>query len=289
MKKTAATLLGIILALIPALRGTAQAPVSSLLWEISGNGLKSPSYLFGTFHLICKEDFPISDLLQQKIRSSAQFYGEIAMDDPAIQMKLMSKMMMPDKNLSDLLPQKDLKQIQDNFQQITGMPLQLFNNLKPFAALSMATINSISCPNKTQPETEFAAIAKKNNLPMFGLETVEEQADILNSEPLDSQVHDLSRVLLNFDSTRQVMSQLVGVYMKRNIDSLYALMESMTGDTFFEKELVTKRNRKWVPLIEKAMADKPTFFAVGAGHLGGPEGVISLLRQRGYTVTPVKY
>jgi uncharacterized protein YbaP (TraB family) len=56
-----------------------------------------------------------------------------------------------------------------------------------------------------------------------------------------------------------------------------------------EKDLVITRNKNWMPLIKKAIAAKPTFFAVGAGHLGGKTGVINLLRTQGYKVTPVKF
>ena len=52
----------------------------------------------------------------------------------------------------------------------------------------------------------------------------------------------------------------------------------------FQEEMLDKRNSSWIPIIEKAARTKPTFFAFGAGHLGGPNGVINLLRQRGYTV-----
>jgi uncharacterized protein YbaP (TraB family) len=275
--------------LFPVLQSNAQAPRSSLLWEVSGNGLKQPSYLFGTFHLLCRSDFPISDALKQKIESSEQFYGELAMDDPTLQMQLAMKMMMTDKTLASLMGAADFEKANASFQKIAGMPLSVFNNFKPFAALSMLTIKTIDCEDQLQPETEFAQLAKTKNIPILGLETVEEQVDVLNSEPLDSQITELKQILLNFDSVKQVMTEITRVYKTRNIDTLIQFMRSKGADSDFEQNLVIKRNHKWIPLIEKAMVLKPSFFAVGAGHLGGEEGVIALLKKKGYTVKPVLF
>lgn len=267
----------------------AQSGQSSLLWEISGNGLQRPSYLFGTFHILCKTDFPISDILKEKIKTSQQFYGELAMDDPNLQMQIAMKMMMPDKTLQSLLSEADFKKISENFQRIVGMPLEAFNNFKPFIALSLLAMNSITCMDRIQPETEFAALAKEANLPVFGLETIDDQIQAIDKEPLDSQLLSLKQTTFNFDSVKQVMTNLLSVYKRRDVDSLYAFMKNTGGSDADEVELITKRNRNWLPVIQKAIAEKTTFVAVGAGHLGGPDGVISLLRTQGYKLTPVKY
>lgn len=267
---------------------SAQPPKSSLLWEISGNGLKTPSYLFGTFHMMCRNDFEISAALKEKLLSAKQFYGEISMEDLGDQMKLARQMMMTDRTLSGMMAAEDFRKADASFQQITGMPLQTFNNFKPFMAMSMVTISSISCADKVQPETEFAALAKENKLRLAGLETIEDQVKAINTQPLDSQVKQLKMILLNFDSVKNVMQQIIAVYKKRNVDSIYAFMKS-GGELDFENELIIKRNHNWITPIEKAIADASSFFAVGAGHLGGAEGVIALLRKRGYTLTPIGY
>jgi uncharacterized protein YbaP (TraB family) len=280
---------GLLFCAVSVLQSGAQPPRSSLLWEISGNSLQQPSYIFGTFHIICRSDFPITETLKQKITSSGQFYAELALDDPGMQMQLAMKMLMPDKTLSSLMTQTEFEKISTNFQKIAGMPLSMFNNFKPFVALSMVTINAIDCEDKLQPETEFMAMAKENNLPVLGLETMDDQVNAINSEPLDSQVTALKQTLLNFDSVKQVLQELIKVYKARNIDTLVAFMRSKGTDGDFETNLLVKRNRNWIPVMEKAMALKPSFFAVGAGHLGGNEGVIALLRKKGYTVKPVAY
>ncbi len=267
----------------------AQAPKSSLLWEISGNGLANPSYIFGTFHIMCKADFSISDVLANKIRSSKQFYGELKMDDPTIQQQMAMKMMMKDQTIQSLMNKEDYRLVSDSFQKIVGMPFSLFNNFKPFMSLSLIAINSVSCEEKVQPETEFVKLATENKLPILGLETIDDELNAIDKQPLDSQVNSLKQMVLNFDSTKTAMKQMIAVYKGRNIDSIYQFISRSGDGGEFEKDLVTDRNKNWVLVIKKAMTEKASFFAVGAGHLGGQDGLLNLLRKQGYRVTPVKF
>lgn len=268
----------------------AQAPKSSLLWEISGNGLKTPSYLFGTFHIMCQSDFVISDALKNKIKNAKQFYGELKMDDFAgMQMEMAMKMIMKDKTIESMMTPAEFKQVSSSFQKITGMPFSLFNSMKPFMSQSLLAVKMIDCKEQIQPETEFAKIAGDQKIPIFGLEKMDDQLSAIDKIPLDSQVRDLKRMLLNFDSARRDMYKMIAVYKKRNIDSVYGFIAKDMSGSSFEKDLIIQRNKNWMPGITKAIADKQTFFAVGAGHLGGTNGLIRLLRKQGYKLTPVTY
>ena len=73
------------------------------------------------------------------------------------------------------------------------------------------------------------------------------------------------------------------------MEALLADMEKSTSmDADFENDLLVTRNQNWIPKIQQITKEKPTFFAVGAGHLGGKKGVIALLRDAGFTVKAVK-
>lgn len=279
---------GIWLLLLITLPASAQKPESSLLWEVSGNGLAESSHIFGTFHMMCREDFDFSETLKSTLRKSKQFYGEINMEDLSAQRGLLMKM-MSSKPLQSLMTEAEFKQTGDAFQKITGMPLLGYSNFKPFMCTSMLALQAIGCSDKVQPETEFTNIAKQNKLPIKGLETIEDQMNAIDKQPLDSQVAEFKKIVLNFDSVKTMMSGLLAVYKQKNVEALYRFMKSTGASDDFETELLDKRNEKWVPVMKKAMAEKASFFAVGAGHLGGEEGVISLLRKQGYTVKPVIY
>lgn len=286
MKKTFCFLLLIVLTGNYADSQTIQ---SSLLWEISGNGLPEPSHIFGSFHILCKDDFSIPDILRNRIKNAKQFYGELDMDDPTLQQQIAMKMILQGKTLQSLMSAEDYTKVSEQFQKIIGISLAMFNNFKPFMGLSLLAINSISCKEKIQPETEFANLAKQYHLPIRGLETVDDEINAIDKEPLDSQINSLKQTVLNYDSVKNMMLEMKAVYNLRDIDSLYRFIKKAGAGGDFETELLIKRNQNWLPVIKKAMAENTAFFVVGAGHLGGQEGVINLLRKQGYKVTPVMY
>ncbi|MEO8174928.1 MAG: TraB/GumN family protein [Sediminibacterium sp.] len=273
----------------------AQAPTSSLLWKISGNGLQAPSYLFGTSHIMCKDDFTITPILRSSLLSTKQFYGELKMDDPTMQMQMMKEMIMKDKTLESFMTAEEYEKVNIAFQKITGMPITMFKQFKPFMSLSVLYLAMATCTEKVQPETEFMQIAKDGKLPILGLETVAEQMKAIDKFPIDSQVVELKKMVLNFDSVKAEMQKMNDFYKTRDIDSIYHFI--VTGGSAagtglgpnMEKDLIITRNNNWLPLIKKAITAKSTFFAVGAGHLGGKTGVVNLLRTEGYKVTPVKF
>lgn len=269
----------------------AQTPKSSLLWEISGNGLKQPSWIFGTFHIICKDDFYVSDMLKNKIKTAKAFYGELKLDDPTMATTAMQKMMMPDRSLEAMIGERYYSAVSDSFSSIMGPggSLKMYDHFKPFLPLTMLLTRTVTCNDPLQPETEFVKIAKEYNLPVKGLETVSDQLDVIDKQPLDSQVVEFRKSVLNFDSVKIMMKQMLRIYKLNNIDSVYGFVKASNMDSQYEIDMILDRNKKWILLIEKASADESVFYAVGAGHLGGAEGVINLLRKRGYRLTPVKY
>ncbi len=266
-----------------------QKTTSSLLWKISGKGLKQPSYIFGTFHIMCKSDFTISPALEEKIKTSKQFYGELDLDDPGMQMRLLSKMRLQGTSIDKLLGEHDYKAVCDSFQRITGMSFQFFNQFSPFMSMSLLAISSIKCTDRIQPETAFMDIAKNHQLPVLGLETIDDQLNAINAQPIDSQVLALKNTVLKYDSVQQMMIKMIRVYKQNNTDKIYRFIMDNSGSSDFETAMLITRNKNWIPVIQKAVTEKPSFFAVGAGHLGGKQGVIALLKKEGYTLTPVLY
>lgn len=264
-------------------------PTSSLLWEISGNGLQAPSYLFGSFHLMCANDFQFHDIIKEKINRTKQFYAEVDLWAPNLQQEMMSLMQLSGTNLEKLIGEKEFSRVDSLFKQITGIPLKAINPFKPFMASSILTLKSINCADQVQPETKLMEYAKASNSPIKGLETIRDQMNAIDTQPLDSQVAALKQTIIQFDSVKHMMQTLINLYNKKNPDSLYRFIKENSRSDNFETELLIKRNKNWIPVITKAVKAMPSFFVVGAGHLGGETGVIALLRKEGYIVKPIAY
>jgi uncharacterized protein YbaP (TraB family) len=120
------------------------------------------------------------------------------------------------------------------------------------------------------------------------LETLEEQMAIFDTIPYKDQIKMLLTLIDSLPQGRKEFKELVTLYKTENINKLYEMtLKSEFGMEGNQDIMLFDRNRKWIARIQKMMADKPTFFAVGAAHLGGEKGVIALLRKEGYTLRPI--
>ena len=267
----------------------AQAPSEpSLLWKIEGKNLSQPSYLYGTIHLICPSDFVLSDTLKGCLQQTEQLTLEIDMDDPGMMMAMMKSMAMREgKQLKDLLDAKDYGRLNAYFKDSVGMSIAPFERAKPFMLMSVLLNRVLTCQPQSY-EMSLMGLAKKQKAEVVGLETVEEQMAVFDSIPYTDQAKMLITLMDSLPHARQEFGKMVELYKKQDLAGLY----NLTLESDFEMEnqqevLLTDRNKRWIPLIQKQIAEKPTFVAVGAAHLGGEEGVIALLRKEGYSVVPI--
>lgn len=257
---------------------------NTLLWEISGNGLEKPSWLYGTIHMICAKDFIISDKLKDKFKSSGKVYLELDMDDPGMNMKMIQLSMLKGKKLSDFFTHNDYDKLDNFFKDTVGMPLAFLASMKPFVLFSLLTVKTLPCASQESYEMTFVKMAKEQKKEVLGLETIEDQMKVFDEMPDTTQAQMVMRFVNEFDGQKKDFAKMIDVYKQQKLDSLYEQIISSPDMEGSEEELLFKRNEKWIPVIEKAMQKESVFFAVGAGHLAGPKGVITLLRKQGYTV-----
>lgn len=263
-------------------------PGNALLWEISGNGLSKPSYLYGTIHMICAKDFFLGEQLKKKFSSTSKLYLEIDMDDPSMNMKMLQLSMLKDKKLKDFFTENDYGKLNNFFKDSIGMPLTFLGTMKPFVLFSIITLKTLPCEKQESYEMTFVKMAKDQGKEVLGLETVEDQIKVFDEMPDTTQAQMLMSYVNNFDEQKKEFSKMIGFYKNQNLDSLYEQITSSPDIAGSEDALLYNRNQNWIPTIEKATKEEPIFFAVGAGHLAGEKGVINLLRKKGYTVTPIK-
>jgi len=268
---------------------------NALLWKVTGNDLKETSYVFGTIHMIGKEDFFLTKSMKTAFAASEKVVFEINMEemsDMSVLLKLMGKITMEGgKTLKDLVSDEDYKLVKEHFDGL-GLPLMFLEKMKPlflstFASGDVAPGDLQSGELKSY-EMEFMEMAQKTNKEMDGLETIEFQLSMFDSIPYEAQAEMLVDAIKGGDEGDDQFKQMVDLYKQQALPALYQMIEGDTeGVGEFEDLLLVGRNKNWIPLMEGMMKVKPTFFAVGAGHLGGKNGVVALLRKQGYTVTAV--
>lgn len=273
---------------ISTLHISAQKLENSLLWEISGNGLEQPSYLFGTIHITC--DATLSQKVKDALDKTSQIVLEIDIDDPSMQLKMMRGMMMKDgKSLTDLVSEEEYAAIDSLFIKNMGMSVNMLKTMKPSLLGSMLAPKMLDCSIQSF-EMELVKIAEAQEEEIKGLETIEYQLSVFDKIPYEEQAQELVRSAkdnLAFD--KSVMKTMLEIYESENISKMYDMMNDDPTNvmTKHQDKLLDIRNENWIPVIGKYAKEEPTFFGVGAGHLAGKKGVINLLRKAGYTVKAV--
>lgn len=260
----------------------------ALLWEITGNGIKGSSFLFGTIHMICPDDFVIGRELSGSFGKADKVYMEVDMDDPDLPLKTLELSQLKTRKLSDLFSPDDYTKLNQFFKDSIGMPLTLLNTMKPLVLLSLLTMKTLACTTPQSYEQTFVRMAKDQKKEVSGLETIEEQVQIFDDIPDSIQVKMVMGYVNGFNEQKKEFNGLVNLYKQEKLDSLYNMIVSAPDMAGAEETLLFKRNEKWLPIIENTMKELSGFFAVGAGHLGGPRGLINLFRLKGYSVKPLK-
>jgi len=262
---------------------------NTLLWEVSGHELKNPSFLFGTFHLLCKDDIHFSDQLKAAVKTSNEIYMELDMDDPATLLDGMLYMNMKDgKKLSDLYTAEEYKKLESYFSDSLKMPLMLLQSAKPYFLVAMLYPKMMKCLSATGVEEELLKIAKEDKKEIKGLETIKFQASIFDTIPYEWQAKELLNNIDSFSYYETEFDQLVTLYKNQLLDSMQNMdLKSEFGSDQYEDLLVKDRNKKWVGELNEIMKNESVFVAVGAGHLTGEVGLINLLKKEGYKVEPL--
>lgn len=266
----------------------AQKLDNSLLWKISGNGLTKPSYLYGTVHITC--DATLKSKVKSALDATGQLYLELDMDDPKMQTDMIGGIQMKDGvTMTSLLSPEDYKTVNDFLKENVGMNLTPLNTFKPFVVSAMLMPKMLDCPAQSIEEL-LMDITKEQNEQTFGLETIAEQFAVFDAIPYKDQMEDLLKSAKdNMADDKAEYAKMMTAYNAEDLNKLEQLMNDSDSKTTSHNDvLLINRNKNWIPKIEKTAKEKPTFFAVGAAHLTGNEGVIMLLRKKGYKVEAVK-
>ncbi len=286
-------LLGLLLNLNTAQAQTAGSRLpanpddNTLLWEVSGNGLTLPSYLFGTFHLLCKQDILVSDALKEAISNSHEVYLELDLDDPATVMGALMLMNMKDgKRLKELYTPDQYQRISDYFKDSLNTPITLFQRMKPEFLTALLYPKMMPCNTASSVEEGVMQLAKENGKEIKGLETMAFQASLFDSIPYDQQAASLLKNIDSMERSRVYFNQMLDAYKQQRLDEIEKIVNTTEFGAADNLDiLLYNRNKNWVGQFKTIMKKNPVFAAVGAGHLVGKNGLISLLRAEGFTVS----
>ena len=280
----------------------------SVLWKISGKDLKKPSYILGTHHAVSGAYADSISGLNEALKQVKQVVGEIDMSnmDAIVQVAVKYSAMPTGYSYESLLSSSDYSLLDKALSERIGVGLDQFKALHPAAinALFIQLFCAEVFPEFQQPNFEpidsyVQKIAKKQKKGIMGLESAEEQFELLyNSEPINVQVKNLICLVKNPDDAIELLVKITDFYYQKQLDKLFAMVDDemkkadpdddCTTSQSFIDGLNKTRNDKWLKALPEIMKNKTSLIAVGAMHIAGEDGLLYQLHKMGYTVEPVR-
>ena len=262
---------------------------SSLLWKIEGQNINEECYLFGTMHRIEKDFFIFPKKLEKLVSKSDLILMELSKIPtqseslPLITLKNGSFFDFFNEVQTDSIldwANREMKLDEKSFRTI-------FHKMKPFVALQAAI--QIQFSGKIESyEKRFYDISNDKKIETIGLENIEQQMSFFDNLSKSDQAEMVMESIRDSKKSIRLLKKMEEVYNRQNVDSLYLLIKE-DGGVLAKKqqEFLDNRNKNWIPMIKSNMENKKCFIAVGAGHLGGENGIIRLLQKEGFYLTPI--
>lgn len=278
---------------------------AGLLWRISREGV-ADSYLFGTMHMADPRVVTLPPTAQIAFDAASTVVIETTdILDQAGMMASMLKnpdlmMFTDDTTLFSLLSDTDRIAVEDALKR-RGIPPASVVKMKPWMIASMVSMPACELARKAAGEpvldVELARRAQAEGKLLEGLESVEDQLGAMASLPMDFHMRGLVETLKLGERVDDVIETMIALYLEGDTGMFWpffrAVLLSETDDdggyAAFEETMVTARNRTMAERAEPILARGDAFVAVGALHLPGDEGLVSLLQASGYTVEAVRF
>ena len=278
---------------------------AQLLYKISGNELEKPSYVVGTHRLAPAAMAQLINGISEALNGTDQMYGELNVDmataDASHTVKEASTL-AGGKTIQQLLSADELKRFNGFLMKTQGQDLR---NRMLAAKIEKKTPAALAREMKiwlylanhrgtfdpmSQIDAYFVQLAKKNNMPMFGMETVDEYANAVYKSASDSRQKEQMMCLVDHQQFYQKqMDNVLNGYMLQNMSTIeQALNEKIGGNcdaTAAEANVCQERIAKWAQKMPDIMKKAPTLFVISIEKLPGEKGILQLLRDAGYTVT----
>lgn len=297
MSRFLRSLLLLTLAALAAACGKADGPSGQpALYRVDPPGASADSapagWLFGTIHALPPESQWRRPAIDDALRDSGVLMVEVADLDPAAVRETFARLSIdPDLPPLDQRISPEYRDELDELLDETGVNAQQFRTVESWAAaITLSALVQAQSGMDSQAGVDRSLIAEYAPRPVKGLETVQQQFAIFDRLDEDAQQDLLESMLSDKDSDPREMTD---AWLAGDTQVLAGLMDMGLGDSDADRSLrqalLTDRNRRWVDPIVTAMEQgQQPFVAVGAGHIGGSDGLIALLEARGWTVTPVR-
>ena len=259
------------------------------VWKITGPGGHA-LYLGGSIHALRSTDYPLPAAYNRAFDLSERLVFEVdTAVNPGQEKRLIGTMEYPK---GDSLKNHIDPRIYDYLKRVfarMGAPDESFARLRPWGVILLLWSPELQgLSSNLGIEGFLQRRARANGKLVSGLETSKEHSEII-SGLTDRQAEAVILITFIPHSDSLKGSRLLEAWRHGDVDALTKMTLAEYSDfPAFGSRIIDQRNRNWLPKIERDLAsDHTSFVVVGAAHLGGPNGLLALLRSRGYQVEPL--
>jgi uncharacterized protein YbaP (TraB family) len=268
----------------------AQSQEKTSLWKVS-LGTRTV-YLLGSIHLLTEKDYPLDARMEKAFQDADAVVFEVDPDSlqtPSLQAYILQNAMYGEGKTLQTELGDSLYAIASARAESLGIDLGPMNMLKPWLVsitVALAEMQRMGFDPELGVEMYFAKKAKAEGKTVLGLETAKYQLGLFATLTDKQQRDFLMHTLAQLTDIEKELPEILAAWKEGRLDDLEAaLNKSFVEFPEIYDRLVTQRNQNWVEEIDKfASGDKTTLMVVGVGHMPGDEGLIELLKKKGYTI-----
>ncbi len=244
------------------------------------------SYLFGTMHVRDKRAFGALPIIEEKIEACDAFAAEFDFEEAKVFQMNNQAQISDNQNLKTLFKPKKYEKIAAFLEKQIGMDITLFEHQKPFVIYQIITETLFQKDMPFALDRYLYEHAKAEGKILTGVETFAEQMEIMEKITLEQQAKILYQTVKNFKNYRKQLKKLTDLYQSGNLQQLNKSARKGMGS--LRKLLVDDRNYIMADRIAEMTAKQSIFVAIGAGHLGGKNGVLRILKLKNMKLKPIK-
>jgi len=265
---------------------------NALLWQITGNDIKTPSYLYGTIQAFCKEDISLTQNVKDKISAADKIF---LVRDPGLtegpeNHGISKKYFSPGYSVKFLIGDKNFYKAVTIINKYRPVAEDTLNRLSLGVFRYVINESYLGCDIGSY-DFAIAGFARSLDKKINELDEVPDNLRSISVwEVFDRGIPQfVEQYWNNLDYDLWLLKRNAYLYTQENSTALYlnAAYKANGQPQASKERMFDERNYNWAQIINRNIKRKTCFFAFSAAHLAGSKGVIALLRKKGYTVTPL--
>ena len=260
------------------------------LWRVHSK--ENSVYLLGSIHLFKRENYPLNKAIEKAFKDSQTLVLEVdmkSMTDPVTQQMMLSKGMLPQGDSLDKRISQETYELAERKTKELGLDISALKQFKPWffaMTITLVKLKSLGFNPQDGLDTYLFARAKESGKQILGFETFRQQLEMLDTLSTVNQDKLLCQTFKDLDILANEMDIILKAWSSGDIKILESSMLKSFNEypVLFEK-LIAERNKNWVKKIESFLKTNNNYLVVvGAAHLAGKQGVVELLKEKGYSV-----